>query len=57
MIFIMLITIYSLMIKSIEYYNQQNLLLLLISSSLLILIIWMVTEGIVSYMKSKSQNA
>ena len=46
MIFIMVITFTSLILKAQEFYTQGNSLLLVINLIMIILIIWMATEGI-----------
>ena len=53
MLFIMLITIISLFIKTKEFFTTQNYLLLSINITLIILISWMIIEGIIQIKKLK----
>ena len=49
MLFIMIITIIALIIKTQEFFISNNYLLLLISSTLIILITWMIIESILQF--------
>ena len=56
MIFIMVITLYSLIIKTQSFYNQGNSLLLSINCIMIILIIWMIIEGVVIFLKKQNNK-